>query len=638
MKSQKLNIAALIAAIDSEAQSDILDGIYDYAKEHNCNVSAFISFSNTDSNQKHNIGESAIYELPDFQMYDGVIASLNTIAHPETRYKLVEKLSALDKPVVSVDYPMDSAYNFVSDNYYSMVELIEHFILHHKFTRLNFITGPSTNTESNMRLKAYRDTLEKHGIAYEEQRIFYGNFYIFDGRLAIEQFKKATVEFPEVIICSNDIAALSVCSELKQLGYLVPQDICVSGYDYIYEGRNNYPSLTTIKRNYYAMGQSACKKVLAALRGETVVKDETISTELILGESCGCKCVTMDGLNEFRKINSDSYIQDRIILGDMLDLTAEFNECDNLNVFLSTMKKYILRIETKEFYFCLNTDMFIEDGDSHNLELLMNSEAVNGIPYTDLIQVPIAYKNGQFYDYLDYPKQQVFPDLNTPLDEPHLYIFMPVHYRNRTFGYMIFVDSHFPCINPLFINWVINIGNSLESVRKQILLRAAVNRLDNMYVRDPLTLIYNRFGLERFYQLLKENCLIDKQKIGVLFIDMDHMKYINDDFGHKAGDMAICAVANVLREIGEGKFITSRYGGDEFVVLGAIDSKQQIHDFGSELISRLSDYNKTKKFPFHLSVTFGYSVIAVTKDTQLEECIQSADTMMYVNKQHRSKS
>ena len=72
------------------------------------------------------------------------------------------------------------------------------------------------------------------------------------------------------------------------------------------------------------------------------------------------------------------------------------------------------------------------------------------------------------------------------------------------------MDSTFPLANPLYILWLNSIGNSVENMRKHTMLINAMVKLDDANIRDPLTGVYNRFGMERYFAIIKEKC-IDKQ-------------------------------------------------------------------------------------------------------------------------------
>lgn len=97
------------------------------------------------------------------------------------------------------------------------------------------------------------------------------------------------------------------------------------------------------------------------------------------------------------------------------------------------------------------------------------------------------------------------------------------------------------------------------------MVRTSQNRLRTMAERDLMTGLYNRGSLMR----LAENVATAPPGHGtwLVFVDIDRFKRINDHFGHARGDEAICAVANLIRQVIRREDRAARWGGEEFLVL-----------------------------------------------------------------------
>ncbi len=94
-------------------------------------------------------------------------------------------------------------------------------------------------------------------------------------------------------------------------------------------------------------------------------------------------------------------------------------------------------------------------------------------------------------------------------------------------------------------------------------------------VRDPLTGLYNRsYFLDRIGPLADLGASRG-QGLGVLMLDVDHFKRVNDALGHDAGDAVLREVAAVLRESTRGEDLVARYGGEEFVAALPVASHAQ---------------------------------------------------------------
>jgi diguanylate cyclase (GGDEF)-like protein/PAS domain S-box-containing protein len=154
---------------------------------------------------------------------------------------------------------------------------------------------------------------------------------------------------------------------------------------------------------------------------------------------------------------------------------------------------------------------------------------------------------------------------------------------------------------------------------------------------DALTLLPNR---EHFYARLREargDMTLLGLGLGVVFIDIDSFKQVNDSLGHDSGDDLLRAVAGRLRTAVRPTDVVARYGGDEFLVL--MDAVAEAHDV-TQLAWRLANALRT---PFDLNgsavtVTASFGV-AYSGDSEepAEDLVRKADAAMYAAK-HRGSN
>ena len=105
----------------------------------------------------------------------------------------------------------------------------------------------------------------------------------------------------------------------------------------------------------------------------------------------------------------------------------------------------------------------------------------------------------------------------------------------------------------------------LEEYHQQLELTNA--RLRTLSVTDDLTGLNNRFAFEEELRHQFEHARQSDSRLSLLFLDADHFKYYNDEFGHPAGDDALRIIAKYFKEsMREGDFV-ARIGGDEFVII-----------------------------------------------------------------------
>lgn len=160
-----------------------------------------------------------------------------------------------------------------------------------------------------------------------------------------------------------------------------------------------------------------------------------------------------------------------------------------------------------------------------------------------------------------------------------------------------------------------------------------VNRMLYLARHDPLTGQANRFALGEQFDLARRMARRYRWKVGLLFIDIDRFKSINDRLGHVAGDQVLIRVANRLAGCLRDADTLTRYGGDEFVVLlGKIRSEEDAARVAKKLQVAVLRQQSVSDQPSRVSLSIGISVFP-DHGTELGELIQAADCAMFRTKQ-----
>jgi diguanylate cyclase (GGDEF)-like protein len=149
---------------------------------------------------------------------------------------------------------------------------------------------------------------------------------------------------------------------------------------------------------------------------------------------------------------------------------------------------------------------------------------------------------------------------------------------------------------------------------------------------DSLTGLANR-GLfrDRLTQALARAARTDK-RVGVLFIDLDNFKTINDSFGHKIGDDVLRVVAEALRSAVRQTDTVARVGGDEFTVLvEPLDELADADLVAQKLLSAAQTTVTLQGAEVHLTASIGAAVFP-DHGTNIDSLIESADSAMFLAK------
>ena len=157
------------------------------------------------------------------------------------------------------------------------------------------------------------------------------------------------------------------------------------------------------------------------------------------------------------------------------------------------------------------------------------------------------------------------------------------------------------------------LGDALEKVAEQAHI-------------DALTKLYNKETLLEDLRTHIENVKRAKYQIGIVFMDIDRIKSINDRFGHITGDSVLSLFGKcILSSIRKGER-AYRFGGDEFVVLLIIDSEEDLLRFTQRFEREVYE----TKFPVTLNVTIGFTVVLGTDSAR--SALERADQRMYEKK------
>lgn len=155
---------------------------------------------------------------------------------------------------------------------------------------------------------------------------------------------------------------------------------------------------------------------------------------------------------------------------------------------------------------------------------------------------------------------------------------------------------------------------------------------------DDLTGLPNRQKLSDTFQniISQQN---GKQKVAILFIDLDRFKVINDSQGHAIGDKLLVEASARIKTCIDNKGFIARYGGDEFVILLPIDfDSSHITEISNKIISQLSRLFTIDNYEQYIGASIGISLYP-QDGSNWDDVLQKADIAMYKAKQNgRSRS
>ena len=400
--------------------------------------------------------------------------------------RLAEKA---DIPVVAVGTPLPDFvlpdFHFINtSDRQDIEEITDHLIEVHWFTDIHILSGYDFIDASVKRVEGYRESLEKHGIPFDENKAFFGDFWFNSGRLQAEKYISGEIVFPQAVICCNDYMAYGMLDVFMEHDVKIPEKLTITGYEYIHERRDHDPLLTTYQRNRRELGRQAVR-----LLREKLVTGEygdffAPRGRFIYGNTCGCGADNNDIRKEIAEIRTRS---DYDFLNLFCQFEHRFTECRNVNEFAACCRKFRFMIRNVDkLYMCLYENWYNEEPNSENM---------------------IRYDLLTYDDTLMFNKNRfsaVFGGSAAP------YYFSPLFFGNRELGVIVLRFDSPDTYDHVFRNLMKALSNTLEFLRMKNDIQYMMQCQNIAEQRDTLTGILNEKGLKKAF------CSADKTDLYVV--------------------------------------------------------------------------------------------------------------------------
>lgn len=180
---------------------------------------------------------------------------------------------------------------------------------------------------------------------------------------------------------------------------------------------------------------------------------------------------------------------------------------------------------------------------------------------------------------------------------------------------------------------------AFEGIAHNITARAQLEqKLHKLIIMDGLTGLYSRRG---FFTLARQQIKTAERAnrpLALVYLDLDNLKWINDNLGHDIGDQALIAFAHILKQTFRQSDIISRLGGDEFAVLLTSGEDATLETpLLKRLDSMIQRHNAQVTTLYQLSVSIGLACQESGVPAQLTELLTRADALMYEDKRTKKQ-
>jgi signal transduction histidine kinase/DNA-binding LacI/PurR family transcriptional regulator len=217
--------------------------------------------------------------------YVYISTSLSALCGTETFYQYIQRFQGL--PQVSIGLAIPSIPSIIVNGRKAMTELVEHLIVGHGRRRIAYISGIPGNAESESRLAAYLNVLERFNLARFPDFLADGYFSRDRGERAMVELIERNIDF-DAVVCANDTMAFGAYDALRRANRLIPHDVSVTGFDDVLTSRICSPPLSTITQPFADLASTAIRLVLRQMASKAVPELVSLDATVVLRASCGC--------------------------------------------------------------------------------------------------------------------------------------------------------------------------------------------------------------------------------------------------------------------------------------------------------------------------------------------------------------
>ena len=615
-------VALCTARLNDSIMNNFISSFNNILKDNNCALLVYSLNSELYWNEEAISTEVSVFELIDYDITDVIVMMDERIKSRTVAKNIISEAKAHSVPVLTVDGKYEGIPYVGFDHEKGFEKVVRHVIEDHEVRRPHFLAGIRGNAFSDRRIEIFKKVIAENNIPFDESMLSYGDFWAKPAAEAAQRIVDSG-NIPEAVICANDIMAINVCNVFKENNIKVPQQVIVTGFDGLDEIYFTAPKISSACCDSHVLAKEVYRALAEILKGNSCPDDIFVVPSLLPNSSCGCE-EYIDNKIQINMINNSFYhYQDDLRI--LFDISGRMQTCDTPEQMAAHLHNHLMKdmccIINKS---CLRRDIdyFSEDiGQSFDSEMYMiyDSFADN----YDLIPVKHTLSHGSS------ALEKLF-SIGSPI------IYNAVVFTGKTLGFVCFYSDSKDIIDffrmfQISMTLGVGLGGYITRQRQKYLS----DKVEEMYKSDALTGLFNRNGFNAAFSKITSQNLMCGQTVTVVVADLDGLKYINDTFGHNAGDHALKTVANILKDSCPKDAICVRHGGDE--MLAMIFGEDTADEILDEMNSMFSELDRTSELEYKISASYGYYRTELTPDFDLEFAMKQADIQMYTNKKSKQE-
>lgn len=625
----KRKVAVIANGWNSDYLQCVIEGMRKCASENNIDLFIFISYTSSTDTDEENEGELNEYAIRYMDLFDGIIILSNDFTREESSH-FFTKLKDSNVPFISFEGSIEGFDSISTDNYTGLYELTEHMIKEHNVKNIVYIGGPAGNDEDTIRHQAISDALKNNGLELKPENSLHANWSYSLSRNAMAKWLSEHGSVPDAIMCANDFMAFGVCNLLTEKGIKVPDEVRITGYDHLFAGQTFYPAISSVDRGWDKLGYEGFQLLLSRMNGRTKVEQHMLASRMAIEESCGCR-LSSEQLDIRLKACSNIY-QEKV---DMLVFDWHIRDMDKA---LSNSSNIAGLQEACRNYFA-EYHSFEGDGFSIYMNSSFNDRNLHGQEFK--AEDPLVNDMDTFIDSADPGSgrkplafDQIINNYDPYSDKADLFVIIPLHMHEKSLGYAVLKDE----VKLIYNKWLYTLkkhfDRDLERLIQNMMIKEMNRKLRELSVTDPLTHLYNREGYTELAVPYLEKCRAEGKTGIIMFADINHMKIINDKYGHEQGDAVLKSAAFAIRKCIPDEWIAVRYGGDEFIAAGSCADIAEAGNIKSAIADTLKGISDKMSLCIPISMSIGETLISpADRAVPINDYVSIADHNMYAIKE-----
>ena len=648
MKNPHFRIVLYVDYIDSEYVRKIGKGVTDFFANKDVELVTFSAGEVGDHDPAFNYQHLSIAAHVTQKNFDGIIFVTGTQLHHVTAEYIHSYLKSFQPlPLVSIGYPFDDIPSVMPDCTLGMSAVVTHLIKEHKCKHIALMGVAGNSEEAAERTRVFCETLKQNNMPVDESLFMYGGFTYTTAMDAITNYAKRNPKLNfDAIVALNDDMAYACIDFLHSKNVRVPEDVIVTGFDDLMRSSYIVPSLTSINQNIEKQGYVAAEMLYTILCGKKTVLYNTVPARAVFRQSCGCGGEQVEihrGIDEKGEAVVLDAAAPNAAVAEWCEKSAQFVQAIHLysdmqnemsiDSFRRTIKSHLLSMDIQAAAVCffkkpVSTDYFEYFPLPSETLLLEAFDTAAGFSL-DITKDPIEFN----------PNDGVLP-FNT-LTNLNGMICIALFRSTIQYGYILFRPGRYDMIVynmvcKMFANSLASSYSYTRVEQEKKKLKKEFTIANRISLTDEMTGLLNRRGFIALGQKTLEVAEAIPQSGMVLYGDMDGLKKINDTYGHAAGDRAIKAEAQLLREEFRNADIIGRLGGDEFALVATGMNEGHFVTIKKRLYANCAAWNKKSGEEFTLSISLGYALFTPEiKEYNIKMLLEQADQSLYEEKNRK---